>query len=134
MCPNSGPRAKRTRYRSPTSDRMTTSTKHFIDRGARLESWAPWTLSIGRGSPRGIAALPLRCEYWAVWSLPIRQPYAFGEGALDGIELSNLSISETVDKVIVHHADRLHVRINDGRTDEAESPPLEILAERVGFE
>ena len=30
------------------------------------------------------------------------------------VELSNFSVSETVDEVIVHHADRLHVRINDG--------------------
>jgi hypothetical protein len=29
------------------------------------------------------------------------------------IELPNFSVSETVDQVIVHHADRLHVRIND---------------------
>src|SRR5436190_17492744 len=35
--------------------------------------------------------------------------------------------------MVVHHADRLHVRIHDGRTDEAESAVLEILAERVGF-
>ena len=46
----------------------------------------------------------------------------------------NLSITETVDEVIVHHADRLHVRINDRGADEAESPALEILAERIGFE
>jgi hypothetical protein len=45
----------------------------------------------------------------------------------------NLSISKTADEVVVHHADRLHVRIHDGRTDEAESALLEILAERVGF-
>jgi hypothetical protein len=45
----------------------------------------------------------------------------------------NLSIAETVDEVIVHHADPLHVRINDGRTNEAESPLLEILAKRVRF-
>ena len=48
-------------------------------------------------------------------------------------ESLSLSISETADEVVVHHADRLHVRIHDGRTDEAESAPLEILAERVGF-
>src|SRR6202521_2240165 len=51
----------------------------------------------------------------------------------DGIQAPNLSISETIDEVIVHHADRLHVRINDGRTDEAESPLFEILAKRVRF-
>jgi hypothetical protein len=46
---------------------------------------------------------------------------------------ADLSISETTDKVIVHHADRLHMRVNDGRTDEAESTALQILTERVGF-
>src|SRR5439155_16027428 len=50
------------------------------------------------------------------------------------IDPPNFSISETVDKMIVHHADRLHVRINNRRTDKAESSALEILAERVGFE
>src|SRR6266581_2733957 len=42
----------------------------------------------------------------------------------------NFSIPETVDQMIVHHADRLHVRINDCGTDEAESASLEILAKR----
>src|ERR1700687_1565822 len=51
----------------------------------------------------------------------------------DGIQAPNLSISETVDEVIVHHADRLHVRINDGRTNETEPPLFEILAKRVRF-
>ena len=56
----------------------------------------------------------------------------FGQ-AVDSLEPPSLSISETADEVVVHHADRLHVRIHDGRTDEAESAALEILAERVGF-
>src|ERR1700733_6335728 len=55
-------------------------------------------------------------------------------GALDDrIQPPNLSISKTVDEVIVHHANRLHVRIDDGRTNEAESPAFEILAKRVRF-
>src|ERR1700682_2199980 len=55
-------------------------------------------------------------------------------GAPDSrIQPPNLSISETLDEVIVHHADCLHVRINDGRTNEAESPLFEILAKRVRF-
>src|ERR1700720_278850 len=49
------------------------------------------------------------------------------------IQPPNLLISETVDEVIVHHADRLHVCINDGRTNEAESPGFKILAKRVRF-
>ncbi len=56
-------------------------------------------------------------------------------GALsDRVVLPKLSVPKTVEKVIVHHADRLHIRINDGRTDEAESPVLEILTQHVGFE
>src|SRR6267154_5347367 len=47
--------------------------------------------------------------------------------------LPDLPIAETIDDVIVHHSNRLHVRINDRRADEAESPELEVLAERVGF-
>ena len=47
--------------------------------------------------------------------------------------LSDLPITKTIDEVIVHHSDRLHVRINDRRADEAKSPVLEVLAECVGF-
>ena len=54
-------------------------------------------------------------------------------GLDDRVEPTNLSIPETVDEVIVHHPDSLHVRINDRRADEAESPNFEILAERIGF-
>jgi hypothetical protein len=55
-------------------------------------------------------------------------------GALeDRIRPANLSISETVDEMIVHHADGLHVRIDNGRTNKAESPAFEILAKRVRF-
>jgi hypothetical protein len=35
--------------------------------------------------------------------------------------------------MVVDHPDRLHVRVDDGRTDEAKASPLEVLAERVGF-
>jgi hypothetical protein len=35
--------------------------------------------------------------------------------------------------VIVDHPDRLHVRVDDGRADERESTPLQVLAEGVGF-
>ena len=54
-------------------------------------------------------------------------------GSLLSPDPLNLSIPVTADEVIVHHADRLHVRIDHRRTDEAESAVLEILAERVGF-
>jgi hypothetical protein len=45
------------------------------------------------------------------------------------VQPTNFSISETVDEMIVHHADRLHVRIDDGRTNAAECPLFEILTE-----
>src|SRR6266550_5220057 len=48
-------------------------------------------------------------------------------------EPADVSISETVDEVIVDHADRLHVRIDHGRSDEAEPAALEIAAECVGL-
>src|ERR1700688_3836428 len=47
--------------------------------------------------------------------------------------LPDLPVTETIDEVIVYHSNRLHVRINDRRADEAESPVLEVLAECVGF-
>src|SRR4029077_16927547 len=43
--------------------------------------------------------------------------------------LTNIPIAEAIDKVIVYHSNRLHVGINDRRTDKAESPALEVLAE-----
>src|SRR5882672_6831342 len=47
--------------------------------------------------------------------------------------LSDLPITKTIDEVIVYHSNRLHVRIDDRRADEAESPVLEVLAECVGL-
>src|SRR5258706_865765 len=43
----------------------------------------------------------------------------------------NVAVSETVDQVIVDHADRLHVRVDHCRSDEAEPAALEIAAECV---
>src|SRR2546422_7477550 len=45
----------------------------------------------------------------------------------------DLPVTKPMDELIVYHSGRLHVRINDRRADEAESPMLEILAEGVGF-
>src|SRR5690349_21173750 len=45
----------------------------------------------------------------------------------------NLPTSKTVWGMIVHQADRLHVRVHDCGPDEPESAPLEIFAQRVGF-
>jgi VWFA-related protein len=48
-------------------------------------------------------------------------------------ELPNLPVAEAGREVIVHHPDRLHVRIDYGRSHEAEAARLQILAERVGL-
>ena len=45
----------------------------------------------------------------------------------------HLAVSETVDEMVVHHPDRLHVGVDDGRSDEAETAFLQILAESVGL-
>ena len=50
-----------------------------------------------------------------------------------GRALLDLSISETVDEVIVYHADRLHVRIHDSRTNKTESPVFEVFAKCFRF-
>ena len=43
----------------------------------------------------------------------------------------DVTVAETVDQVIVDHADRLHVRVDHCRSDEAEAAALEIAAECV---
>src|SRR5436189_4096624 len=48
-------------------------------------------------------------------------------------EPAHLSISITVDYVIVDHADRLHVCVDDRRSNKAETAALEFAAERVRF-
>src|SRR5882672_9625842 len=45
--------------------------------------------------------------------------------------LLDLSIAEAIDEVVVHHANHLHVRIDDRRTNETESSTLEVLAECI---
>jgi hypothetical protein len=47
--------------------------------------------------------------------------------------MKDLSVTEAIDEVIVHHSNRLHECINDRRADKAESPVFEILAECLGF-
>src|SRR4029079_13374714 len=51
----------------------------------------------------------------------------------ESIKPANLAIAETVDQMVVHHSDRLHVGVDDGRTNEGKSATFEILAERVRF-
>src|SRR5690242_6939424 len=45
----------------------------------------------------------------------------------------NLGIAEAVDQMVVDHADRLHVGVDDRRSDKAEAALLQVLAERVGL-
>ena len=48
--------------------------------------------------------------------------------------LPDLAITETIDKVIVYHADGLHVGIYDRRTNETEPATLKVLAEGIRFD
>src|SRR5260370_22588317 len=48
--------------------------------------------------------------------------------------LPDLPITETIDEVIVYHSDRLHMGIDNRRTNETESATLKFLAEGIGFE
>jgi uncharacterized protein (UPF0332 family) len=41
------------------------------------------------------------------------------------------SVTVAVDEMVDHYADRLHVRVDDRRTHEAEATMLQILAERL---
>src|SRR6266404_1335435 len=47
--------------------------------------------------------------------------------------LPDLTITETIDEVIVYHADGLHMSVHDRRTNETESAMLEVPAECIGF-
>src|SRR6266550_4373267 len=69
--------------------------------------------------PRQTAAVLARLPCSPYSSLP-RHP-----------EPADVSISVTVDHMIVDHADGLHVRVDHRRSNEAEPAALEIAAERV---
>src|SRR5579864_6136164 len=64
-------------------------------------------------------------------------PYLLWTIALKSSSIGNLTldlpITKTIDKVIVHHSDCLHVRISDRWADETKSPALEIFAECLRF-
>jgi hypothetical protein len=62
----------------------------------------------------------------------VEAPHSFRKAPASGPPL-DLAVAEAADQVIVHHADGLHVRVDDRRADEGEAALLEILAERVGF-
>src|SRR6266702_3213523 len=53
--------------------------------------------------------------------------------AVSGFEPLNLSIPETINNVVVHHADRLHMCIDHRRAHKCETPAFKIFAERVRF-
>src|SRR5712671_6470946 len=40
-------------------------------------------------------------------------------------------MAKAIDYMVIHHPDRLHVRIDDRRTDEAEATAFQIMAHRV---
>src|SRR5713226_4072958 len=48
-------------------------------------------------------------------------------------QLGDLPKSKAVDDVIVDHPDRLHVCVNDCRSDESEATALQIVAHGVGL-
>src|SRR2546422_11626284 len=54
-----------------------------------------------------------------------------GMGSLT--QVLHLAVTEAGDEVVVHHAHRLHERIADGRSDEAEAALRQGVAHRVGF-
>ena len=67
------------------------------------------------------------CRWW-------NQEHSRNRFYLDTVEsLPDLAIAETVHQVIVHHPDRLHVGVDDRRTNETESALFEVLAEGIGF-
>src|SRR5207244_3711045 len=45
----------------------------------------------------------------------------------------HLTLAETAHDVVIDHADGLHVRVDDGGTDESEATAFQVLAEGVGL-
>src|SRR5260370_7785440 len=48
-------------------------------------------------------------------------------------KLLDLAITKTIDEVIVYHSNRLHVRINDRRAYETQSPLLDAFPKSIVF-
>ncbi len=48
------------------------------------------------------------------------------------VKAVDFPMTEAIDEMIVYHSSRLHVRINDSRSDEAKSSFLQVVAERLG--
>jgi hypothetical protein len=49
------------------------------------------------------------------------------------MSLPDRFVAEAADRVIVHHAHRLHERVTDRRTDELEPATQKVAAQRIGF-
>ena len=47
--------------------------------------------------------------------------------------LLQLSVPEAIDKVVIHHANRLHESITDRAADELEAPAFQVLAHGIRF-
>src|SRR5260370_15313049 len=59
---------------------------------------------------------------------------AAGSGSFAAdVEPPNVAISDTVGEMIIDYPDCLHVAVDHGGSDEAESSPLQIATERVGL-
>src|SRR5207245_2077931 len=60
-------------------------------------------------------------------------PAPCGRGGTVLGSAAELGVPETGHEVVVHHPDRLHERVTDGRPDEPEAPLRESGAHRVRF-
>ena len=54
-----------------------------------------------------------------------------GQGRDDDLPAGQLRVAEAADRVVVHEPGRLHEGVADGRPDEAEAAPLQLLAHRL---
>src|SRR6185369_4823298 len=77
-----------------------------------------------RTSPRSPSGIPLIRSRFTL----LDASYVVDRFSAAGAEPADVAIPETVDQVIVDHADRLHVPVDHSRSDEAEPTALEIAA------
>src|SRR5512143_598359 len=55
------------------------------------------------------------------------------DASMDSRFPAYLRPSETIHRVIIHHADRLHVGVADGAADEAETAPFQVATHGVRY-
>src|SRR3984893_9633475 len=96
------------------------------------ELYGGWPIQPGFGLSGAVHSSPANKTRLSSCLVDLRGTFSL-RGRSSLLILPDLAITETIDEVIVYHSNRLHVRINDRRADEAESPVLEVLAECVGF-